>query len=89
VLVDLRATLERADAELRPYAIGHLYVDVEGWIDAQTVRVSWFGHTDESPVQCFAFSYSVSVAGKVTRVSKQSGSATERGCPDRAVSALR
>jgi hypothetical protein len=89
VLVDLRATLSRADAELQPYATGHVYVDIEGWVDSQTVRASWFGHTDASPVQCFAFTYSVGVRGKVTRVSKQPGSVAEHGCPDRPVSALR
>jgi hypothetical protein len=77
----LRTVLLNADPRLQPFATGHVYVAAKKWLDARTLLVSYFGHTDEPPVRCFEFRYSVDRAGHVTKLSRRIEPVTEKGCP--------
>ena len=56
------------DKELRMVATGHYYVEAERFLDAHTIRVAAYGHTDEAPVRCFRFIYSITLEGKINRL---------------------
>jgi hypothetical protein len=78
VILDVRKTLLKADPLLAPWQnAGHLYIKTQGWIDANTLRVAWYGHTD-GPVKCFTFEYSLSVTGSAARLSSRITNSTAR-----------
>ena len=71
IAVDMRAGLLRHDPELGAVANGHFYVEAQRLLDKYTVRVAAFGHTDEAPVRCFRFIYSLNRNGTIDRLSKR------------------
>jgi hypothetical protein len=83
VVLDLRDALVQSDGELRAVASGHFYVETERLIGENTMRVAAFGHTDESPVRCFRFIYTVTRGRSIERLSKGVSPATANGCDDR------
>ena len=83
VMLDLRAALLKTDGELGAVASGHFYVKAQGILDADTVRVAAFGHTDTAPVQCFRFIYKVVRGGEVERLSMRVSPATATQCDER------
>lgn len=82
VVLDARDALVRKDRELAPLASGHFYVEAQQLLDANTMRVAAFGHTDAAPVQCFRFVYTITRGGAVERVSKRVSPATAKGCDE-------
>lgn len=82
VVYDIRAVLLRRDRELSAIAGGHFYVAVERLLDPDTVRVAAFGHTDEPPVRCFRFVYTVTRSGKTERLSNRVSPATAAVCDE-------
>jgi hypothetical protein len=83
VALDMRAALLKEDRELGPVAGGHFYVEAQRFLDANTLRVAAFGHTDEAPVQCFRFIYTVGRGGEVERLSKRITPATATSCDEK------
>jgi len=78
VILDIRKTLLKADPSLaKRQNVGHLYVDARGWIDSNTLRTFWYGHSD-GPVTCFTFEYALSLNGSVRRLSSRVKDMTER-----------
>jgi hypothetical protein len=71
VVLDLRAALTRFDKELGAVATGHFYVEAQRLLDANTLRVAAFGHTDDPPVRCFRFTYNFTRTGIVQRLTKR------------------
>ena len=49
---------------------------------ARETYVAAFGHTDEPPVRCFRFIYSVSRAGVTQKVSERISPATATACDE-------
>jgi hypothetical protein len=82
VTLDIRAALLRTDPELAALAHGHFYVEAQRFLNADTLRVAAFGHTDEPPVRCFRFIYSVSRAGVTQKVSERISPATATACDE-------
>jgi hypothetical protein len=83
VILDLRAALLKEDAELGAVASGHFYVEAQRFLDAHTVRVAAFGHTDAAPVRCFRFIYKVGRGGETERLSMRISPATATQCDER------
>jgi hypothetical protein len=83
VTLDMRAALLKKDRELGPVAGGHFYVEAQRFVDPNTLRVAAFGHTDQAPVQCFRFIYSVGRSGEVERLSKRVSPATATACDEK------
>jgi hypothetical protein len=83
IVLDLRAALLGNDLELRAVAGGHFYVEAQRLLEADTVRVAAFGHTDAAPVVCFRFIYSVTRRGEIKRLSKRISPATATACDER------
>ena len=81
-MLDIRAALLRHDPELKAVANGHFYVEAQRLVDANTVRVAAFGHTDEAPVRCFRFIFAVNRAGRIERLSKRISPATATACDE-------
>lgn len=78
VILDVGQTLLKADPSLTQWQdAGHLYIDARGWIDENTLRTFWYGHTD-GPVTCFTFEYAVSINGSARRLSSRLKKATPR-----------
>jgi hypothetical protein len=71
-----------SDKELRPIATGHFYIEAQRFLDAHTIRVAAYGHTDEAPVRCFRFIYSVNLGGGLHRLSKRVSAATKAVCDE-------
>jgi hypothetical protein len=82
VVLEIDGALLQYDPELRAVANGHFYVEAQRFLDARTVRVAAFGHTDDMPVRCFRFVYSVSLDGRVKRLSKRVSPATATACDE-------
>jgi hypothetical protein len=82
IMLDMRAALLRHDPELKAVANGHFYVEARRLVDANTVRVAAFGHTDEPPVRCFRFIFAVNRAGEIERLSKRISPATATACDE-------
>jgi hypothetical protein len=82
IVLDIRAGLLRYDPELKAVANGHFYVEAQRLVDANTVRVAAFGHTDEPPVRCFRFIFAFNRAGKIERLSKRISPATATACDE-------
>jgi hypothetical protein len=80
--VVLQITPEDSDKELHGMATGHFYVEAQRFLDPRTMRVAAYGHTDEAPVQCFRFIYSVTLSGEINRLSKRISPATATGCDE-------
>jgi hypothetical protein len=80
--VVLEISPEDSDKELRGLATGHFYVEAQRFLDAHTIRVAAFGHTDEAPVRCFRFIYSVIFGGEIHRLSKRVSPATATACDE-------
>ncbi len=80
--VVLEISPEDSDKELRGVATGHFYVEAQRFLDAHTIRVAAFGHTDEAPVRCFRFIYSVTLGGEIHRLSKRVSPATATACDE-------
>ena len=80
--VALQIRPEQSDDELRAIASGHYYVEAQQFLDANTLRVAAFGHTDQPPVRCFRAIYSVTLGGKVDRISKRVSRATATFCDE-------
>jgi hypothetical protein len=80
--VVLEISPQDSDNELRRIATGHFYVEAQRFLVARTVRVAAYGHTDEGPVQCFRFIYSITVSGRVDRLSKRISPATATTCDE-------
>jgi hypothetical protein len=80
--VVLEISPEDSDAELRTMATGHFYVEAQRFLDAHTIRIAAYGHTDEAPVRCFRFIYSVTLGGKINRLSKRVSTATATACDE-------
>ncbi len=75
-------TPEDSDKELRGMATGHFYVEAQRFLDPHTIRVATYGHTDQAPVRCFRFIYSVTLGGEIHRLSKRISPATASGCDE-------
>jgi hypothetical protein len=84
VVLDMRTALLQTDSELNALANGHFYVEAQRFLDAQTVRVAAFGHTDEPRVRCFRFIYTVTRRGDVQRLSNRISPATATACDETA-----
>jgi len=69
--LDLGSSILAADPDVKQFANGHAYFDVDRWEDAQHVVVYFHGHTDQFPVACFDFRYRVSRAGTVEKLSQR------------------
>jgi hypothetical protein len=82
VALDIGAALARTDKELSAVARGHFYVEAQRLLNGDTLRVAAFGHTDEPPVRCFRFIYTVTRAGGIERLSKRISAATATGCDE-------
>jgi hypothetical protein len=82
VTLDMRTALLQNDRELVAVANGHFYVEAQRLLDANTLRVAVFGHTDEPPVRCFRFIYSVSRSGEIRRLSKRVSPASATACDE-------
>jgi len=82
IMLDIRAALLRHDPELKAVANGHFYVEAQRLVDANTVRVAAFGHTDEAPVRCFRFIFAVNRAGRIERLLKRMSPATATACDE-------
>jgi hypothetical protein len=82
VTLDVRTALLQNDRELVAVANGHFYVEAQHLLDANTLRVAVFGHTDEPPVRCFRFIYSISRSGKIERLSKRISPASATACDE-------
>jgi hypothetical protein len=87
VVLEIRP--EDPDNELRRIATGHFYVEAQRFLDAHTIRVAAYGHTDEAPVRCFRSIYSVTLDGEVKRLSKRVSSATATACDETSEGAAR
>ncbi len=83
IALDMRAGLLRHDPELGAVAKGHFYVEAERLLDKDTVRVAAFGHTDEAPVRCFRFIYTINRNGTIERLSKRVSPSTATVCDER------
>jgi hypothetical protein len=83
VVQDARAALLHSDSELGAVANGHFYVAVERLLNADTMRIAAFGHTDEPPVRCFRFVYTMTRGGKIERLSRRISPATATTCDER------
>jgi hypothetical protein len=83
IVLDMRAGLLRHDPELGAVANDHFYVEAQRLLDTYTVRVAAFGHTDEGPVHCFRFIYTIHRNGKIERLSKRISPATATVCDER------
>jgi len=83
IVLDMRAALLRDDPELAAVASGHFYVEAQRLLDPHTVRVAAFGHTDQAPVRCFRFIYTINRNGKIERLSKRLTRATLSVCDER------
>ena len=78
VILDIGKTLLKSDPSLAKWQdAGHLYIDTRGWIDSNTLRTFWYGHTD-GPVTCFTFEYALSLNGSVRRLSSRVKDIIER-----------
>jgi hypothetical protein len=82
IMLDIRAALLRHEPELKTVANGHFYVEAQRLLDANTVRVAVFGHTDEPPVRCFRFIFAANRTGKIERLSKRISPATATACDE-------
>jgi hypothetical protein len=82
VILDLRAALLKNDRDLGAVASGHFYVEAQRFLDAHTVRVAAFGHTDAPPVRCFRFIYKVGRGGEMERLSMRISPATATQCDE-------
>ena len=82
VTLDMRTVLLQNDRELVAVANAHFYVEAQRLLDANTLRVAVFGHTDEPPVRCFRFIYSISRSGEIERLSKRVSTATATACDE-------
>ena len=80
VVLEIRP--EDSDNELRRIATGHFYVEAQRFLDAHTIRVAAYGHTDEAPVRCFRSIYSVTFDGGINRLSKRVSPATATVCDE-------
>ena len=80
--VVLKISPADSDKELRGMATGHYYVEAQRFLDGHTIRVAAYGHTDEAPVRCFRFIYSVTLGGEINRFSKRISPATATGCDE-------
>lgn len=87
VMVDREASDRMASSvydseELGTLATGHFYVEAQRFLDAHTIQAAAYGHTDEVPVRCFRFLYSVTLGGKINRLSKRVSPATATVCDE-------
>ena len=82
VTLDIGAALTRYDKDLGAVARGHFYVEAQRLRNGHTLRVAVFGHTDEPPVRCFRFIYTVTRAGEIGRLSRRISAATATGCDE-------
>ena len=82
VTLDVRSALLRKDKQLDTVAGGHFYVEAQGFLNEHSLRIAAFGHTDEAPVRCFRFIYTVTSAGEIERLSKRISLATATGCDE-------
>jgi hypothetical protein len=57
-------------------------VEAQRFLDAHTIQAAAYGHTDEVPVRCFRFLYSVTLGGKINRLSKRVSPATATVCDE-------
>jgi len=80
--VVLEISPEQSDKQLRQLATGHFYVEAQRFPGADTVRVAAFGHTDEAPIRCFRFIYSVALGGEIRRLSQRVSPATVTACDE-------
>ncbi len=80
--VVLEISPQGADKELRTLATGHFYVEAQRFLGPRTIRVAAYGHTDEAPVRCFRFIYSITLGGELTRRSKRVSPATATVCDE-------
>ena len=87
--VVLRIRPDQSDAELRAIATGHYYVEAQQFLDANTLRVAAFGHTDQAPVRCFRAIYSVTLGGRIDRISKRISPPTATTCDESSEGATR
>jgi len=81
-VLDMRVALLRYDRELKTVDAGHFYIEAQRLLDADTVRVAAFGHTDQAPVRCFRFIYTIDRSGKIKRLSKRITPATATACDE-------
>jgi hypothetical protein len=82
VVLDIRIALFRFDRDLKAVDTGHFYVEAQHLLDAETVRIAAFGHTDQAPVRCFRFIYKMNRGGKIERLSKRISPATATACDE-------
>lgn len=80
--LDIGARIQAEDPQSRPFANGHAYYRVTRWEGNEAMAVSFFGHTDDAPVQCFTFRYRVTKRGAVTKLSQRVAPATATGCDE-------
>lgn len=80
--VVLKISPQGFDKELGTLATGHFYVEAQRFLDAHTIQAAAYGHTDEVPVRCFRFLYSVTLGGKINRLSKRVSPATATVCDE-------
>ena len=80
--LDVSDILLKADPELLPFTNAHVYVNALKWLNSQTLLVSYSGHTDEPPVRCFLFRYTVWRDGAVKRLYRRVAPVNEfSNCP--------
>lgn len=82
IVLDARAALLQRDSELGAVANGHFYVEAQRMVDSDKVRVAAYGHTDEPPVHCFRFIYTITRGGSVERLSKRISPASASVCDE-------
>jgi len=68
---DVGEDILAADPESRHFTKAHAYFNVQRWDGPVHVFVRFYGHTDQTPAQCFEFRYRVSRTGVVEKLSER------------------
>lgn len=77
---DVASDILAADPPIRRFAAGHSYFSVDDWKGTQPLQIHLYGHTDQSPVECFDLRFHVNRNGTVQKRSERVWPVAKSAC---------